>query len=276
LTKTLLKYLLPFLVLICFSQNLSSQEINGARAAALNGTAVTLDDVWGNFHNQAGLASVESFSAGAFFQNRFSVNELSDRGVALATPLGAGTIGLALRSFGYSAFSDNRVGLAYALRLTKQFSAGVQLNYHSLRIAEGFGSQNAVSIEVGTRYAMNEKLILAAHIANPNRAKLASFNDERRPTTLRAGVTYVFSEKVALLSEFRLVSDQRVSVRGGVEYNATEQFALRIGAGTFPNSMAFGLGYAFKQWRADFASSWHSTLGFSPQVSLCFVGNEKK
>ena len=253
-----------------------AQQIAGARAAALNNASVTLGDLWSGLSNQAGLTEVNAFSAGASFQNRYAVKDLSDKAVVIASPLGFGKIGFSLRSFGNTNYSDSRIGLAYALALTDKFSAGVQLNYHQLRIAEGYGSQQGVSVDIGAIYKMNEHLILAAHLANPNRSSLAEYRDERRPTVLRVGATYVFSPKVSLLSQLDAQSEQRVAIKGAIEYQAVENFYIRAGAGTMPSSTAFGIGYTFSSWRLDAASNWHNTLGFSPQLTLSYIGNAKK
>ncbi|MEN9347874.1 MAG: hypothetical protein ACOVOO_09920 [Flavobacteriales bacterium] len=253
-----------------------AQEMTGARAAALNNTSVAISDLWSGLSNQAGLTGVQSFSAGVSFQNRYAVKDLSDKALVIASPLGIGKIGLSLHSFGNSNYSDSRLGLAYAMSLNEKFSVGVQLNYHQLRITEGYGSRQGVSVEIGAIYRMNEHLLLAAHIANPTRSALADYRDERRPSVLRMGATYVFSQKVSLLSELIAQSEQRVSIKGALEYQAVENFFIRAGAGSMPSSTAFGIGYQFSGWRLDAASSWHNTLGFSPQLSLSYIGNAKK
>lgn len=153
----------------------------------LSGSVVTLDDVWSNFHNPASLAGLEGFSAGVYYENRFMLSQFSDKGIALGLPVGNGAFGLSFRSFGYSAYSDSKAGLAYGMKLSDHLSVGVEANYHSFRIAEGYGVQQSISVEGGFRYVMTDHLTIAAHINNPTRAKLSSFNDERIPTTLRAG-----------------------------------------------------------------------------------------
>src|SRR5688572_19379989 len=86
-----------------------AQNIQGARATALGGAAITLDDVWSSFHNQAGLARLEGFSAGVYYENRFMLKELGEKGLAVGLPVGNGAFGLSFRSFGYTAYSDSRV-----------------------------------------------------------------------------------------------------------------------------------------------------------------------
>jgi len=79
-----------------------------------------------------------------------------------------------------------------------------------------------------------------------------------------------------LLSQLDAQSEQRVAIKGAIEYQAVENFYLRAGAGSMPSSTAFGIGYSFSGWRLDAASNWHNTLGFSPQLTLSYIGNAKK
>ncbi|MCC6599658.1 MAG: hypothetical protein IT223_03185 [Crocinitomicaceae bacterium] len=254
----------------------NAQNIQGARATSLGGAAITLDDVWSVFHNQAGLARLEGMSAGVYYENRFMMKELGDKGLAIGIPVGNGAFGLSFRSFGYSAFSDSRAGLAYAMNFSDNFSAGVEVNYHSIRIAEGYGSQQAVSVEGGFRYQMTDHLVLAAHINNPTRAKLTEFNDERIPTALRAGAAYRFSDKVQLLGEMKKVSDKNYRISGGVEYNIVQSFSIRAGFGSYPAQLTFGFGGVIGVWRLDVAAAYHNVLGFTPQLSFVYAGQQKK
>ncbi|MDZ4823945.1 MAG: hypothetical protein SH856_10840 [Flavobacteriales bacterium] len=252
-----------------------AQDAGGPRAQALGGTSLTHVDQWCALNNQAGLAFAENFSGGIFYESRFLVDALSDKGLGAVLPVGAGAFGLSLRSFGYSLYSETKAGLSYGMKFSEKFAGGVQANYFNVRLGEGYGTRSAVSVDGGFLYRMNKNLSLAAHVTNPNRAKLADYNDERLPSLLRAGAAYHFSEKVFLATEVWKASDATTQVRAGIEYRVIEPLHLRIGAGSKPGLMSFGFGYVLKNFRIDFSSSYHSVLGFSPQVGLSFVPVEK-
>lgn len=263
------------LLLIVSAQLGFSQNSPGARASAMGGAYLVMHDVWSSLHNQAGLVYLDGVSAGVFYENRFGLNELSDRGAVVAMPLGNSAFGLNYHTFGYSSFSTSKTSLAYALKLTDKFSFGLQFNYHSTRIAENYGKASSLSVEGGFLYAMNDKISLAGHISNPNRARLSDFNDERIPTILRIGAGYRFSEKVILTSEIRKASDATPSLRAGVEYIIVEQFALRAGFGSTPAQYSFGFGWKLKTFQLDVATGYHILLGFSPQLSLTYAVGKK-
>jgi len=257
--------------LLLLSGWLSAQGYTGARSAALAGSAVTLSDEWSALNNQAGMAFCGAARAAVFYESRFLVPGLGDKGFAGSVPVGRGAAGISFRSFGTSLFSSSRVGLAYALKLDEKLSLGVQTNYHAVRIAEGYGTTRTFTIEGGAVYRMNERLTIAAHLFNPTRSRLAEFNDERMASMLRGGASYSFSRKVKLLAEIRKSSDRNPALSTGLEYDVAEYLSIRLGAGTNPGLTSFGIGWQVGSWRMDASSSYHSILGFSPQVSLAYA-----
>jgi hypothetical protein len=259
--------LLPFHVL--------SQNAPGARATAMGGAYITMQDVWSAMHNQAGLTDLNGLSAGVYYENRFGLNELSDKGAVLALPLKNSAFALHYHSFGYSSFNTSKTALAYAMKLSDKFSFGLQFNYHNTRIAENYGSKSSLSVEGGFLFKMNEHLSIAAHLTNPNRAKLSSYNDERIPTILRLGAGYRFSEKVVLTGEVQKASDAKASVRAGLEYALVQQLSLRAGFGSTPSQYSFGFGWKLKTFQLDVATGYHLVLGFTPQISLTYNMSKK-
>jgi hypothetical protein len=239
-------------------------------------SALTFTDIWSIFQNQAGLAHLESFEAGAFYESRFLVNELAYAGFAAAVPLGAGTMGLSYGGFGYSVYRESRLGLAYALKLGERLSAGVQLNYQHVRIAaDDYGSRGVLTAELGLQMQLSEHVVAAAHLSNPTRTQITDFDGERLPTALRLGLGYQVSDEVLATAEAEKDIDQSTLFRAGIEYRPVEVFYLRLGASSSPNLFSFGLGFAFEQFSFDLAASYHSILGYSPQVALTYHPSRK-
>ncbi len=267
---TLLLTLLPAL---CLAQ---MNDPAGARPAGMGNAGLCIQDIWSIYHNQAGIAHIESPSAGAFYENRFLIRELAYAGFAAATPLGFGTVGLSYSGFGYSVYRESKVGLAYGMKLSNRLSAGVQLNYQHIRInAENYGARGAVTAEVGFQMKISERVTAGAHLFNPTRTKLQDFNDERLPTALRLGLGYQVSNDVLVAAEVEKDIDFKPLFRGGIEYQPVDILYLRIGASTEPNLFTFGLGLKFERFQFDMAATYHSLLGYSPQASLTYLPAKK-
>lgn len=262
-----------FLILFLISATCRGQnDPVGARPAGMANAVLNSTDIWSAFHNQAGLARLEHFSAGAFYENKFLISELAYTGIGLASPLGAGTIGLTYTNLGFSVYSESKLGLSYALKLSERFSIGVQANYHNTVIqTEDYGSTNTFTAEIGFRHQVSDKVSLAAHIFNPTRSQLNEYNDERLPTIIRFGAQYDISEELIVTGEVEKDIDEAALLRAGLEYRPVNVLYIRLGASSQPSLFAFGLGINMGQFQFDLASTYHSVLGYSPQVSLSFL-----
>ena len=196
--------------------------------------------------------------------------------MVLAYPSKMGAFGLSVGQFGYSLYNENKIGLSYGQRLSDHFSLGIQLNYLNTQIGEGYGSKSAFSGNLGLLAEVSDQVKVAAIIINPNRVKLAEYQNERIPTILKLAVSYEFSEKVILMSEIQKDIDFDYNAILALEYLATDYFYLRAGYGTNPSTSTFGFGVKLKDFDIDIASGFHSTLGFTPQISLSYTPNSKQ
>lgn len=242
----------------------------GARQAGMANASVTIADVWSVQHNQAGLGFVKSTAAGVYYENRFLMKELSLKGGAFVLPVKAGTFGLCVSSFGYTNYSENKVGIAFGKAFGEKFSAGIQLDYLNTHIAENYGKSQAVAGEIGIQVKPLKSLTIGAHLFNPTRAKLADYNNERTSTIMRLGVDYRFSEKVFVAVETEKDVDHKAAFKTGLEYHPAEALYLRAGISTNPSLSSFGFGLKIKQFKLDFASTFHSVLGYTPQVGVVY------
>jgi hypothetical protein len=266
-----MKKLLLFTFLV--STNLSYAGDNpslGARTQGMAGSGVALIDLWSAQNNQAGLAFLKTFQAGAFYESRFLINNLGMKAVAAAMPIKAGVFGLSVSSLGLSnLYSENKAGFAFAKAFGTKFSAAVQINYLYTRIGENYGNASTACGEIGIMAEPVRNLKIGFHIYNPTRSKIGGASNERIPTIIRLGGLYSFSDRVFITLEAEKDIDFKPIIRGGLEYRPVENFYLRAGAGSNPGLMAFGCGFVLaKKVRLDLASSFHQTLGFSPAIGL--------
>ena len=267
--KQLLSLLL-FILSIPFSYGWSDNYHLGARHSGIANASVSLSDVWSVHHNQAGLGFVKKAGAGVYYENRFLLKELSLKGGAFAYPIKAGTFGLCVSSFGYANYSESKIGLAFGRSFGEKFSAGIQLDYLNTHIGENYGKRSALAGEIGVQAKPLKNLTIGAHIFNPTRAKQDDYNDERIPTIVRLGADYKFSDKVFVAIETEKDIDHKPVFKAGFEYIPTEVLYLRAGISTNPSQSSFGFGLKLKQFKLDIASSFHSVLGFTPQVGIVY------
>lgn len=270
--KTPTTLLLLFMALSVFAGR--DDASTGARSNGLGNISILHTDFWSAENNPAALGFQEDWGAGFSYESPYTINNLSYRSGVFAYPTSNGAFGLSVGQFGYQLYNENKVGLSYGQRLSKTFALGVQLNYLSTKVGEGYGSNSALSGSVGLMAFVNEEITLAAVVVNPNQAKLSTFQDERYPTLLKLGLGYQFSTKVSLLSEVMKDIDYDAIAKVGVEYKALDIIHFRLGYASNPALSTFGFGLNYKDFTVDFASGFHSTLGFTPQFSISFTPRE--
>lgn len=243
----------------------------GARSSGMGNASVSLSDVWSAHHNQAGLGFLRDFSAGAYYENRFLIKELSIEGGVAALPVKGGTFGLCISNFGYSLYHENKYSLSFAKAFGDKLSAGIAMDYLTTKIGEGYGSKGVLAAEFGIQAKPLKGLTIGAHVFNPTRAKLADYNNERLPTVIRFGGDYNFSDKVKVAVETEKDIAQKAIFKAGIEYKPVKELYLRAGVGTNPTLTSFGFGLNLKSIQIDVSANYHQTLGFSPQIGLTYI-----
>lgn len=240
----------------------------GARFAGMGYSGLTLTDVWSMRMNPAGLAGLERPTAGLYYQSHFLSNDLAQQGLAVAIPLGKGTVGLAADRFGYSLYNESTISACYAMRFGETLRASVQFDYLSVRLGENYGSSSAIMAEVGLQAHITEELWIGAHVYNPGQANLGGPYDEQLPTLLRAGLGYTFSSKLLMTVEAEKDIDRQEKFRAGVEYHPNEVLYLRTGISTGDVQGHFGAGFKWDRLDIDLAVVMRAELGVSPIVGL--------
>jgi hypothetical protein len=242
----------------------------GAKALAVSGASMTFKDVWSQFHNQAGLASIKGFAVGIGFQNQFLIKELSTKSIALALPTKSGVFGLNCYSFGYSSYSENKFGLAYSRNLGKKLAVGIQLNYHFTNIRGEYGNRGIATGEIGILAEPLKNLLIGAHINNVWHTKRTQFSDEYLPVIFKIGAAYQFYEKVLLSIEFDKDIDKQAVFKTGIEFEFIPNFFFSSGISSGTKLFSFGPGYEFGFFRADLAFTKHPVLGYSQAISIVY------
>ena len=240
----------------------------GSRAAGMGYSTAAASDFWSVNNNQAGLAFYDKTAAGIYFENRFAIKESGTQAGAFVLKTKHGVLGTTVVYSGDANLSVTKAGLAYALKLGKYFSAGIQLDYIGTALGEEYGKRNNFTFDAGIMVKITEQLTFGAHTFNPMHVKLSEYNNERIPTTMNAGFGFTFSDKLLLTAEAYKNSEFPMELRTGIEYKLGKIAYARVGLSTNPALYTFGFGLEIKKLTLDLSSSVHSVLGYSPQISM--------
>ena len=237
---------------------------------AMANASVMQNGLWSVNNNQAGLADLQKFAVGINYQNRFQLAETSTKSVAVALHTRTGNFALSFNRFGYSEYSENSFGLAYARQFGERVSAGLQFDYLNINQPSAYGNNGVFLFEVGLQAKPIDNMQVGVHVFNPTRAKMAEYEDERVNTSFRLGASYFFSNIVQLAAEVEKTMQTDLRCKVGIEYQLISNLYLRTGFRSKPNEFCFGAGYTFKGLTFDFSFATHQYLPMSTQISLMY------
>jgi hypothetical protein len=242
--------------------------ISGGRPAAMGYVSVAGTGLWSVCNNPAGMAFTEGLQAGIYAENRFLLPDLTTGAIAMIFGSKPGTFGGYVNHFGGAQYSELKAAAGYARKFGKRFAAGVLIDYLGITQAEGYGNKNMVSFEVGMMCRPDDKWSVGVHLLNPVPVSVTPDKTEKLPVVFRAGFSRVFAKKAELAAEIETASGEKPVVRVGIEYLVHKTLCLRTGYMSQPQTITAGIGLILGNLHIDLGSSWQTTLGYSPQVSL--------
>jgi hypothetical protein len=271
------KTMRPLIPILCFvlffSKNTTAQIgyqlVSGGQSAAMSNAVSALSCTDAVFQNPATLAPLTRRMATIATDMRLGTPELQPIGVGFILPTKSGVLGFSLQHFGFSAFREQKIGVAIARHFSEKLDVGIRLDYMRLQARE-YGSVHLLTFEIGCNTLIAKGLMLGVFVFNPLAVRLS--NAERAPSVFRLGLAYTVSKfvVVAVEVEQNLTSAARFSF--GLDYKITEALALRCGFLSLPTRFSFGIGYYLtKNFVMDVALSNQTLLGATPSVSLTYV-----
>ena len=172
--------------------------------------------------------------------------------------------------FGDNQYSELKAGLSFARKIGNHFSAGVQLDYLRIQIADDYGNKNLLSCEIGLMYLADNHLTIGIQMLNPVPVRITEHPPELLPATICLGLSYRFSDEFITNLEAEKDLENPLIIRAGAEYHFARPAYARIGISTSPMSFTFGCGLEFGKLKLDMASGYHQALGFSPSGSVTY------
>lgn len=246
----------------------------GARSNATGNSSLCFTDVWSVYNNPGSFGFLDKTEIGLSFENKFLLSELSTQSLVFGYHTKkSGNFGLHFQQYGFNLYREMNGGFTYGMKLFDNFAAGVSINYHGIFLAENYGSKNTVSAALGLIYQLNKDFSLGMRVQNLSRAQLAEFTDERLPTTFSLGLLYQISKKALWSVEAEKNLIYPINIKSGIEIQAHEILAFRLGVNSYPFQSTFGMGLNLKNFQVDLAAQWHTSLGISPSCGIKYSFN---
>ena len=267
----LLPALSVFIIIILSAPCLKAQEVflQGSRSQALAGVSVSVADSWSIFGNQAGLTQINRPTAGATFENRFLVKELSASSGFFILPVQSSVFAFSVYQFGKSTFRQEKFGVAFARSLNPRLRFGIQFNYYRFFLSEENRSIGNLGMELGFQYQITDRLLLGIHSLNPYKISIKTFSGDYSYRTLfNIGAQYKLSESFVIVTELAKDHKYPLNIKIGLEYNIKNKLFIRTGISDKPYQLSAGMGFVLKNIKIDWAVTYNQFLGNSPSLSF--------
>jgi hypothetical protein len=231
--------------------------------------STSFSDVFCGLHNQAGLAELKHFTAGAMAQRRFMLKALTTYTFALALPTTSGTFCLQGNHLGYKNFNRQQLGLAYGRKLWPWLNVGIQLDYLNMHIPR-YGSAHTITFETAFLVHLNKQWHAGVQIFNPVNVNYNGLGDDAIPVVYRIGIGYQPSENFLLSMEASQVERSSMTLALAFYYHIAKAIGFTGGAATGEEKVFLGMVLYLEQFKILFAGAYHSRLGISPSTGFIF------
>lgn len=263
-----------------------------ARAMGESGVAVP-DGPYATYLNPGHLAAaVENDLAASYVQPfNLSFAEYYHMGAALPFGTDNGSVGLSFSQFRVEhqdvvLMRESQLSLGYGRTLYSDIHStiamGGSLNMYHLDFGETTsgldpGNDSALGMDVGLLVTLHKRTRIGVLAKNLNHPQIG-LDEEELGQRLIGGVSYEPYDGVITTFEIDNELGQDVQYHGGMEFHATEDFALRAGVITNPSKLTAGFGYHLHPVTLNYGfSTGGGTLESTHQFGLSITwGGEKQ
>lgn len=258
-----------FLLALTAHAQVFMRPFDNAAVMAMGGASIALPGLSRGLNNdaQAGLLSAGSPGVWAGSAIPYGLSGWQTAQIQGVVGLSKGSgLGLDIAHSATSAYSEQRLRLAYGRRLSEKIFLGGSADV--LRVsAQEYGSATAATFSLSILAQALPKVWLGAKLQNPFQQKL----EEEIPVSLfRIGGVWQASDLFLFSFETEKDMERPAQVKAGFEYRPHQILAVRAGvrAGKVAR-IGFGAGLRLKNGLAlDVGSEWHPSLGITPAAMI--------
>jgi hypothetical protein len=264
-----MQYIMLPVILFFSSRTNGTTGPGDSRSQSLGGAGVMLADEAAVMPNQASLAMLRKACVSLYAEDHFYVPELASGSVSLCLPAKTGTFDLSYNNYGFSAYQENRTGLAFGKALGEGFRAGIEMTYWAIRQSADYGNLHAFIPSLGIQAIPMRQLTLGFQISNPAGQGFYPKRYRKIPTTINVGLGYFAGDEILICFEYKKESFCKPVYCGGVEYNKGNLLNFRLGLSSSPlMQYSFGVGFRKDHLRMYISVCHHPVLGYSPSITL--------
>jgi hypothetical protein len=241
----------------------------GAESNAMARTSATIKGAGSVLNNQATMVDVTSWAFTANASRRYNISGLDVLSFGAIYHSTLGHLGLVITQYGYEGYKEQKIGIAYAKKISSGTSIGIQADWMNLSLLE-FGNSSFFTAEIGIYSELSENIHLGAHIFSP--AGIAIDDEYDIPTRITIGPKFIISDNLEAYAEIEKVIDLDPAFKAAIAYKIQDQLTLRLGVIPSQSEYSFGFSYNFdKAVSVDGSFMYDQRLGTSPGVGIQYI-----
>lgn len=241
----------------------------GAESTALGGIGF-MSNYHSAINHSALMPWLEKPGIAFTVANYFGVRNLNQINCSGVIPIKTFGYGFGFYNYGNSNYTEQGLQFSVAHAFNKRFSVGLGGQYNVFKIVN-YGHQSNLTIDASMAAKVNDKVMLAFKVYNPNRTSVNEYSDERLYTVYSAGLQYKVNAQVKSFLQIEKVNAFQPNLKLGIAYAPNENIHLRLGFSSIQPQFSFGAGFKHKKLKIDFASSIHPLIGVSSQTTLSYA-----
>ena len=243
----------------------------GTRSTGLGGAYTAIDqDLEALGYNPAGLKNLKKFNIFSSTKKLYEIDGL--RHTVLGFGYGTeknGVIGLMYEDLGYSLHTEKTITVGYGRNINRFMGIGANIKLYSIDIS-GFGSDNAVGIDLGYQARIFENVQIGVNAKNINNPKIGSSIKKELNKSITGGLSYI-NDFLILSVDAAKETDYKVQLRTGVELKIFEIISLRCGYNNEPSRWFYGLGVNVKKISFSYSQYNHPYLNDTKQFGISII-----
>ena len=254
-----------FALSVLFGQNITGQQffsLSGTEPAAMGHAAAAVSSSWSVFGNVAAVTEVSSFSVGASYDQKFSLNQFSTKSAFLIAPFRPGVLSVAFTYYGFSLYNESTFSAGFSRKFGQKVSAGVQLSLLSAKLnpVEPALFTATVSASVFARLSNNFSMGFVLQNIPASR-----FKTETEPYVIpvyyRLGMAWKDNGKWLVSADVSGQNGSDPSFHAGLKYELVPNIDLLCGFETNPLMPSLGVQYRLAGLQFGVSCSVHNKLG---------------
>lgn len=237
------------------------------RSAAMAGLQAALpEDAWGLFQNPASAVSAPTVAISA--HRAYGLKELTESAAVLTLPVRSLQISAGASGYGWSRYRQWR-GLLGASARAGGLTLGAAMESQLLVLPDPYRNDHAFAAHAGFQWHLADDVLMGLVMRNLMSTgwRVGGTPLDRE---LRTGLTWRVDPSLSFSAEHWMNGRQASELMGGVEWKPVQVLALRVGTGSHPLRMAFGLGVQIDDWSSQIAAHRHEigALGWTTGIDI--------